>query len=211
MVCLGGLLAVFFFCITSQFNLIRIIALFYPFTFYVFKFKLEASAFLEVIPSPVYTEEKGKFNKNGKKYGIRPIHHACVNSADGIRNEVNFLKDDCNKRIAQVIFQTIMVVHYTALVPCFFATNSLYYDHIWVKIHTIFVGTTSFVWHLIYCFPARYCDILHRSALHLGGWSKLENRANQAPFNTWSPTVLWPQGAHVKYLKEFFRAEGITN
>ncbi|RXG70900.1 Transmembrane protein 39A [Armadillidium vulgare] len=178
MICLVSLLTVFFFRITSQFNLLRIIALFYPFTFYVFKFKLEASAFLEVIPTPVYTEEKGKNFKNGKKPSLKLIHHSCTNSAEVIRTEVNFLKDDCNKRIAQVIFQTIMVVHYTALVPCIFS---------------------------------RYCDILHRSSLHLGGWAKLESRATQAPFNNWTPTILWPQGAHVKYMKEFYRAEGITN
>ncbi|KAB7505970.1 Transmembrane protein 39A [Armadillidium nasatum] len=211
MICLVSLLTVFFFRITSQFNLLRIIALFYPFTFYVFKFKLEASAFLEVIPTPVYTEEKGKNFKNGKKPSLKPIHHSCTNSAEVIRTEVNFLKDDCNKRICSSYISNYYGGSYTALVPCIFATNSLYYDNFWVKVHTVFVGTTSFIWHLIYCFPARYCDILHRSSLHLGGWAKLESRATQAPFNNWTPTILWPQGAHVKYMKEFYRAEGITN
>lgn len=57
----------------------------------------------------------------------------------------------------------------------------------------------------------RYCDILHRSAMHLGGWSKLDSRASQAPFNNWSSSVLWPQGAHVRLSKDLYRAEGYTN
>lgn len=57
----------------------------------------------------------------------------------------------------------------------------------------------------------RYCDVLHRSSLHLGGWSKLQNRTIQVPYNNWAAEILWPPGAIVKHLKEFYKAEGITN
>ena len=52
---------------------------------------------------------------------MKPLQHCCSNSPENIRTEVNFLKEDCNKRIAQVIFQTLMIVHYTTVVPCIFA------------------------------------------------------------------------------------------
>lgn len=57
----------------------------------------------------------------------------------------------------------------------------------------------------------RYCDILHRASLHLGGWARLEGRSAHAPYNPWSNSVLWPQGALVKHNRELYRAEGITN
>lgn len=57
----------------------------------------------------------------------------------------------------------------------------------------------------------RYCDILHRASLHLGGWARVEGRSAHAPYNPWSSSVLWPQGALVKHNRELYRAEGITN
>lgn len=65
-------------------------------------------------------------------------------------------------------------------------------------------------WMLYYA-HCRYCDILHRASLHLGGWARLEGRSAHAPYNPWSSSVLWPQGALVKHNRELYRAEGITN
>lgn len=33
--------------------------------------------------------------------------------------------------------------------------SSLHYDVSWVTFHTLFVATTCFMWHLLYCYPAR--------------------------------------------------------
>nr|CAD7195490.1 unnamed protein product [Timema douglasi] len=44
----------------------------------------------------------------------------------------------------------------------------------------------------------RYCDVLHRAALHLGRWA------------SWADSTLWHQGALVKHCKEMYRAEGIS-
>ena len=53
--------------------------------------------------------------------------------------------------------------------------------------------------------------MLHQSALHLGGWARVEGRSSHAPYNSWNATILWPQGALVKHTRELYRAEGITN
>lgn len=54
----------------------------------------------------------------------RVIQHACLNSAEAVRGEVEFLTNDCNKRMAQVMYQTIVIVYYTTLIPCFFVPVS---------------------------------------------------------------------------------------
>lgn len=47
--------------------------------------------------------------------------------------------------------------------------------------------------------------------MHLGGWARVEGRSGHAPYNPWSNSVLWPQGALVKHNRELYRAEGVTN
>ncbi|CAL4191520.1 unnamed protein product, partial [Meganyctiphanes norvegica] len=157
--------------------------------------------------------QSGKWSAGCGHHGneVRPIHHLCHNSSEGVRSEVDFLINDCNKRMAQVMYQTIVIVYYTTLIPCFFVPSSLHYDVSWVTCHTLFVATTCFLWHLLYCYPAKYCDVLHQSALHLGGWARVEGRSSHAPYNSWNAAILWPQGALVKHTRELYRAEGITN
>ncbi|KAK1891613.1 Transmembrane protein 39A [Dissostichus eleginoides] len=43
--------------------------------------------------------------------------------------------------------------------------------------------------------PPSYCDLLHRSAAHLGRWQKLEHGSySNAPQHVWSESTIWPQG-----------------
>jgi hypothetical protein len=57
----------------------------------------------------------------------------------------------------------------------------------------------------------RYCDILHRSALHLGNWDKLETRNMLLVNNNWNEETLWPYGALVKHGRDLYRAQGECN
>lgn len=38
--------------------------------------------------------------------------------------------------------------------------SSLYYDVPWVSCHILFVTTTCFMWHLLYCYPPRWVTFL---------------------------------------------------
>ncbi|XP_064093316.1 transmembrane protein 39A-like [Macrobrachium nipponense] len=205
---IAALLGFCLYTISDALTYIKILALGYPFVFYIFIFDMEITSFLEVIPVPANYKEEGTKNRQAV---VRLIQHSCLSSADAVRGEVEFLTNDCNRRMAQVMYQTIVIVYYTTLIPCFFVPSSLYYDVSWVTLHTLFVATTCFMWHLLYCYPARYCDVLHRSSMHLGGWARVEGRSAHAPYNPWSNSVLWPQGALVKHNRELYRAEGATN
>ncbi|XP_078043038.1 transmembrane protein 39A isoform X3 [Augochlora pura] len=55
----------------------------------------------------------------------------------------------------------------------------------------------------------RYCDVLHRAALHLGRWVKIENRNNHTYAQVWNDSVLWPHGSVVRHNKETYRSEGV--
>lgn len=59
--------------------------------------------------------------------------------------------------------------------------------------------------------PIRYCDTLHRSALHLGTWDKVEIRSLLPAAYIWQEDVLWPLGTLVKLGKDLYRAQGDFN
>ena len=61
--------------------------------------------------------------------------------------------------------------------------STLQYDTFWVGQHAVFVFLASMTLYLVYCFPPRYCDILHRAALHLGTWSRVDDRRAHISFN----------------------------
>ncbi|XP_067120413.1 transmembrane protein 39A [Centruroides vittatus] len=145
------------------------------------------------------------------KSGILLMNHVCSVSAEVIREEVEMLKTDFNGRLKQVLFNSLSVAYYCGFVPCCFVQNTLYYDLTWVAQHVGFVWLSSFTMYIVFCFPPRYCDTLHRAALHLGRWQKVEMRNTLIPYNVWSDSTIWHQGALVKYTKELFRAEGISN
>jgi len=55
----------------------------------------------------------------------------------------------------------------------------------------------------------RYCDVLHRAALHLGRWIKTENRNNHIYAQPWNDTILWPHGSIVRHNRGIYRSEGL--
>lgn len=49
------------------------------------------------------------------------VSHICSMSAETIREEVEFLKNDFNGRLKQVIFNTVLIIYHAAFLPCYFA------------------------------------------------------------------------------------------
>ncbi|KAJ9593758.1 hypothetical protein L9F63_027597, partial [Diploptera punctata] len=87
----------------------------------------------------------------------------------------------------------------------------LYYDVYWATQHLAFVWLGCFTMYIVHCYPVKYCDVLHRAALHLGRWARIEGRTSHIPTHIWADSTLWHQGALVKHCKELYKAEGISN
>lgn len=115
---------------------------------------------------------------------------------------------DFNNRFKQIIFTSVVNAYYAGFIPCFFAQKYLYYDIYWSIQHLAFIWASVFAMGVIYCFPAKYADILHRSALHLGQWNKIENRLNFPNSIAWTKSSFWPSGTIVKYSEKFYKSTG---
>ncbi|XP_018025043.1 transmembrane protein 39A isoform X2 [Hyalella azteca] len=188
--------------ITDALTYIKVVALVYPFVLYFFIFDLELTSFLELIPVVQPSKDQ--------ECGGRLVQHSCLNSSEGARHEAELLSSHCYRRLTQVVYQTLVTVYYTTLIPCFFVPNTLHYDAGWLTLHTLFVVLTCFVWHLIYCFPARFCDVVHRSVQHLGHWRRVSPVCTtSAPL--WQSSAVYGAGAVVQYGRQVYRAEAAAN
>uniref|UniRef100_A0A1B6DBM3 Transmembrane protein 39A n=1 Tax=Clastoptera arizonana TaxID=38151 RepID=A0A1B6DBM3_9HEMI len=187
--------------------IVNIFYLCYPISVYFILFGLSISPFFDVmaLPSLVTEESKAAARILGK-----PLH-SCSMSPQTIREEVDYLKTDFNNRMKQILFSSVLNAYYAGFVPCCFAQSFLYYDAYWATQHLTFVWLGCFTMYLVHCYPVKYCDTLHRAALHLGKWTKLEGRPCHLPSHIWAESTLWHQGALVKHCKETFKAEGISN
>lgn len=135
--------------------------------------------------------------------------HCCSTIPGTVRDEIEVLKNDFNSRFKQVIFTSVINAYYSGFVPCFFAQNFLYYDVLWATQHIIFVWLGGFTMCTVFYFPAKYSDVLHRAALHLGQWSRIDGRTNNnQPPSTWSKSAAWPSGSIVRYSGELYKAVG---
>jgi len=64
--------------------------------------------------------------------------------------------------------------------------STQYYDMRWSCEHLIMVWINAFVMLMSQLLPPSYCDLLHRSAAHLGRWQKLEHGSySNAPQHVW--------------------------
>lgn len=185
--------------------LVNIFYLCYPISVYFILFGLSISPFFDVTSIPSTIQDDYKNRLIGK-----PLH-SCSSSPNAIREEVENLRCDFNNRMRQILFSSMLNAYYAGFIPCCFAQNYLYYDVYWATQHLTFIWIGCFTMYLVHCYPVKYCDTLHRAALHLGKWVKVEGRACHLPSHVWSDSILWQQGALVKYCKEFYKAEGISN
>lgn len=64
--------------------------------------------------------------------------------------------------------------------------STQYYDMRWSCEHLIMVWINAFVMLTTQLLPSKYCDLLHKSAAHLGKWQKLEHGSySNAPQHMW--------------------------
>lgn len=137
--------------------------------------------------------------------GQEPLHQ-CSNNAIDVRQEVYLLRSDFNSRFKQIIFTSVLNSYYACFIPWCFVNKHLYYSKFWVTQHLLFTFISLFTMCAGYCFPIKYCDVLHRSAIHLGQWTKLSPRATHAPPQNWTKTQMFPYGSYVKYSGEVYKS-----
>lgn len=172
-----------------------VIYLCYPIIIYFITFGFDIEPFLRTV-----------FEGDSVYMNGTPLH-CCSTNPSTIRAEIDALKKDFNNRFKQVVFTTLLNAYYASVIPCCFAQKYLYYD-IWVTTsHMAFVVIGGLTMCTMFCFPANYCDVLHRAALHLGGWVRIENRTT--PALQWSKVVVWPNGSFVKYSGDYYRSNGL--
>lgn len=64
--------------------------------------------------------------------------------------------------------------------------STQYYDMRWSCEHLIMVWINAFVMLTSQLLPSKYCDLLHKSAAHLGKWQKLKHGSyTNAPQHMW--------------------------
>ncbi|KAK3090513.1 hypothetical protein FSP39_012398 [Pinctada imbricata] len=159
---------------------------------------------------PVPVSDRPHIRQRNKDEMDLLLYHSCVLTPDVVRAEVDAFKSDFNNRIKQVLFNSLLTAYYMSFVPLCFAQNTLYYDTWWVGQHVCLTWLSAFLMLIVQYLPPKYLDLLHKTALHLGRWQRVENRHVLAPSNAWSELQVWPQGALVKHVRGLFKAEGIN-
>ncbi|NXM87329.1 TM39B protein, partial [Oenanthe oenanthe] len=146
-------------------------------------------------------------------YGVEAMpSHACCLSPDLIRSEVEFLKMDFNWRMKEVLVSSMLSAYYVAFVPVWFVKNTQYYDKRWSCELFLLVSISTSVILMQYLLPARYCDLLHKAAAHLGCWQKVDPAlCSNVLQHQWTEECMWPQGVLVKHSKNVYKAVGHYN
>ena len=157
---------------------------------------------MQVEPFLKTTNIKDKAYLNGLPY------HCCSTVPHSVRTEIDILKRDFNKRFKQVFFTSILNAYYAGFIPCCFAQNFVYYDIYWATQHLGFVWVGGLIMCIVYCFPAKYCDVLHRASLHLGQWNRVDSRISIQTAIPWTKTLICPPGTIVKHLGDYYKALG---
>jgi len=136
--------------------------------------------------------------------GSEPLH-CCSNQATDIRQEVELLRGDFNNRFKHIIFTAVLNSYYAAFIPWCFANKYLYYNKFWVTQHLLFTFISLFTMCCEICFPIKYCDVLHRSAIHLGQWRSV-GRASHPPPQNWNKNMTFTYGSYVRYSGEVYKS-----
>uniref|UniRef100_A0A6I8QQJ9 Transmembrane protein 39B n=1 Tax=Xenopus tropicalis TaxID=8364 RepID=A0A6I8QQJ9_XENTR len=138
--------------------------------------------------------------------------HACCLSPDLIRSEVHYLKLDFNWRVREVLLSSMLSAYYVAFVPVWFVKSTQYYDKRWSCELFLQVSLSTSVILTQHLLPARYCDLLHKAAAHLGCWQKVDPAlCSNMLQHSWMEECMWPQGVLVKHNKNVYKAVGHYN
>jgi len=169
----------------------------YPITVYLVLFGFQIRPFFEV----------ASWCSNGI-----PAIHACSSNPNDIRKECEHLRFNLNDRVRQILFTSVINAYYGGWIPCAFAPGELVYDIPWCFQHGVFIFTSTFVFSLTHLMPLKYCDIMHRAALHSGMWEKMDHERNLcSDTNDWRDDILWPSGVLVRYEKLVWKSLGDCN
>ncbi|KAG8143013.1 hypothetical protein E2320_000297 [Naja naja] len=127
---------------------------------------------------------------------------------------------DLNWRMKEVLLSSMLSAYYVAFVPVWFVKSTQYYDKQWSCELFLLVSISTSVILMQHLLPARYCDLLHKAAAHLGCWQKvdpslcsnvLQHQCLLPIFCRWTDECLWPQGVLVKHSKNVYKAVGHSN
>ena len=155
---------------------------------YFLLFGLVGEPFLELLPD--FSEANSVSSKVKIFQDNAGVYH-CSNSMsnyanpspinpDLVRSEVQVLTSDFNSRLKQIMFNALVSTYYATFVPCVFTPSALSYETPWVFRHGILVFFGCGVLYTIQIFPPTYIHMLHRTAVKLGQWSKIEGRISHA-------------------------------
>lgn len=145
------------------------------------------------------------------RFSTEPPVHVCSSNADHIREEVDTLKSSFNDRLKFILFRSLIVAYYASFVPLCLCQSHLYYDVSWTAQHVGISWLSAFLMLTAHLYSPQFYDVLHKSALHLGKWQRLETRNTLVPCGAWNSSYLYAQGVVVKSGREYFKAEGVAN
>ncbi|XP_012542292.1 transmembrane protein 39A-A [Monomorium pharaonis] len=178
----------------------KIFYLCYPLSLYFIMFGIRTSFF------DIFSSEK---EERKTKYALdKPLHNCSLN-ASAIRAEVSNLKSDFNRRFDRALFSSSFNTYVCVMAPIIFVPPHLHFNVLWVIQHVTLFWLGRICAYFAQAYPFRYCDELHRAAMHLGRWVKIENRNNHMYIQPWNEAVLWPHGSIVKHNREIYRSEGL--
>ncbi|KAL0110040.1 hypothetical protein PUN28_013578 [Cardiocondyla obscurior] len=191
-------------CLLHMFNKYHSIQIFYLccplFVYFIFEIKTP--------PFSDFSFLGGKEERKTKYTLDKPLHNCSLNAA-AIRAEVSTLKSDFNKRLKRALFSSSDSAYVCVVAPLIFAPPYLHFDGVWVAQHAILFWMGRICAYFVQAYPFRYCDELHRAAMHLGRWVKVKNRNNHIYVQPWNDSVLWPNGSIVRHNREIYRSEGL--
>ncbi|KAI1294644.1 Transmembrane protein 39A [Halotydeus destructor] len=145
------------------------------------------------------------------RFSKSPPVHMCSSSTDHIREEVDRLRSSFNDRLKFILFRSLIIAYYSSFVPLCLAQSQLFYDISWTAQHVGISWLSAFLMLTSHIYSPQFYDILHRAALHLGKWQKLESRNTLVPCGVWSEQYSYTQGVVVKHYREYYKSEGFTN
>ncbi|KAG5305600.1 T39AB protein, partial [Acromyrmex insinuator] len=184
-------------------NSMKIFYLCYPsLSVYFVMFGIRTAPFFDMSFSSGKEERKTKYILD------KPLHNCSLN-ASAIRAEVSTLRSDFNRRLKRALFSSSGSAYVCVVAPIIFVPPHLHFNVLWVVQHVILFWLGRICAYFAQAYPFRYCDELHRAAMHLGRWIKIENRNNHIYAEPWNETVLWPHGSIVRHNREIYRSEGL--
>ena len=174
--------------------------------------------FLELIPNPVEANTNSRVKIFQDNAGVYHCSSPMTNytspmpiNPESVRQEVQALKLDFNSRLKQVLFNAMVSTYYATFIPICFSPNALNYESGWVFRHGLLVFVGCGVLYSLQIFPSNYIHMLHRTAVKLGQWTKVEGRISHTFYSGWSSTTVWPANTFIRHGMGLYKSEATHN